>query len=614
LRSGAGLTVTEFSRLFLLLLVCCGPAFAVDREAFTITRYQLEVQVDRTSHVMAVTGKVTLRNDSPAPQKLVTLQVSSSLAWNVILLDGQPLQWLGDNYTSDIDHTGSLSEAIVTLPKEAAPATTVTLDLQYGGAVTQDATRLTRTGVPAEVAARNDWDELSDTFTAVRGLGYVVWYPVAIEAVSLSDGNAVFDAIARWKHRHDRSALDARIIVTEPTTHAPLCIALNAAASSCGDLREISPRDGAAKVTEFSNSLQADGLGEIVPSFAIANYVELPRPTITLLHLPDHTSLARDYVLAAEANDPMLHEWLPGPAGAPPFSPPARGWDANQARVIELADPNANPWQNGSVLFTPLRQAPTATLQLLLLPAQVAARFHSPHPWIQQGLERFLQVVAVENRSGRRAALDYLDQYREPLAQAEALAHPEADTAKSVDSSADNTLLNTNDELYLRGKGGFVFWMLRDMVGTEPMQRTITAYRGGADKDPSYLQRLVQTNSKRNLEWFFDDWVYRDRGLPDFHVQSAYPRPLLSESEKNYLVTATIENRGRAGAEVPVMVQTPSGEKSVRVLVKAGEKGVGRIEMTVAPTRIVVNDGSVPEANTGDNVYDIPAPPPPPQP
>ena len=151
--------------------------------------------------------------------------------------------------------------------------------------------------------------------------------------------------------------------------------------------------------------------------------------------------------------------------------------------------------------------------------------------------------------------------------------------------------------------------MLRDMVGTEAMQRSIAAYRGGADKDPSYFQRLVQGNSKRDLEWFFDDWVYRDRGLPEFHVESAYPRPLLGEKEKNYLVTATIENRGHAGAEVPVIVQTPSGEKSVRVLVKAGEKGVGRIEVPVAPSKIVVNDGSVPEADLGNNVYDIPAPP-----
>jgi hypothetical protein len=72
-------------------------------------------------------------------------------------------------------------------------------------------------------------------------------------------------------------------------------------------------------------------------------------------------------------------------------------------------------------------------------------------------------------------------------------------------------------------------------------------------------------------------------------------------------VTTTIENRGHAAAEVPVLMQTPSGEKVVRVLVKPGEKGIGRIEVPVAPDKVVVNDGSVPEANVG-NVYDVPPP------
>src|ERR1039458_2621297 len=126
-------------RLWLLLFsswfALVAPSLALDREAFTVTRYQLEVQIDRGTHVMAVTGKLTLRNDSNKPQKLVTLQVSSSLVWNAIALDGQPLPWLGEDYTSDVDHTGSLSEAIVTLPRQAAPAATVTLDVQYGGVI-----------------------------------------------------------------------------------------------------------------------------------------------------------------------------------------------------------------------------------------------------------------------------------------------------------------------------------------------------------------------------------------------------------------------------------------------------------------------------------------------
>ena len=112
-------------------------ALAIDRDAFTITHYQLEAQVDRSSHVMAVTGKLKLRNDSKAPQKVVALQVTSSFAWNSIALDdapgaasgpavgavgSKPVQWLSDDYTTDIDHTGSVSEAIVNLAQPVAPA------------------------------------------------------------------------------------------------------------------------------------------------------------------------------------------------------------------------------------------------------------------------------------------------------------------------------------------------------------------------------------------------------------------------------------------------------------------------------------------------------------
>ena len=580
--------------LFLLLQAALSPAFSLDRQAFTVTRYQLEVEIDRATHVMAVTGRLRLRNDSRSPQKFVTLQVSSSLAWNGIAMDDQPLEWIGDNYVSDIDHTGSLSEAIATLPKEVAPGANITVDLQYGGTITRDATRLTRLGTPDDVAGRNDWDQISESFTAVRGLGYVAWYPVALDAASLSDGNSVLDAIARWKSRHQSSTFEAQVTSKAPASQPLLRIATNAPESDCGRV-ESSPRpDAANRAHTVCRNLQLEGLGETVPTLAIADYAELKRPTVDLMYTPDRKALAQDCAVAAEANDSFLHDWL---------------GDANQtARVIELSDPNANPYHSGAVLFTPLRQAQTANLQLLLVPAQVAARFYSPRPWIQDGLERFLQAMSIESRVGRKAALQFLDEYREPLVRAEAEAHPRGDGSSRNFSGgeANNTLLNTSDQLYLRGKGSFVFWMLRDMVKDEVLQRTLGEYRPIADKDASYLQRLLQKNSKRDLEWFFDDWVYRDRGLPELHVVSAYVRALLSEGYHSFMTTATIENRGQAGTEVPVLVETPSGDKVVRVLVKAGQQGVGRIELPIAPRQIKVNDGSVPEANLGNNTYHLP--------
>ena len=152
-------------------------------------------------------------------------------------------------------------------------------------------------GAPADVAARNDWDEISDPFTAVRGLGYVTWYPVAIEAVSLSDGNAVFDAIARWKYRHDRSEFDAAFAIDAGDGKQPLRIVTNM--SSPGEGTLVPEVHGDETSYHLVDKASVVGLGETVPTFAIANYVELARPTVTLLHIADHTSLARDYAVAA---------------------------------------------------------------------------------------------------------------------------------------------------------------------------------------------------------------------------------------------------------------------------------------------------------------------------
>jgi len=581
--------------LFVCSLAMACTAAALDREAFTVTRYQLDVQIDRASHVMAVTGQLTLRNDSKSPQKYATLQVSSSLSWNGIVLDRTPVEWIGNNYTSDIDHTGGLSEAIVTLPKDVPPGGTVNLDVQYGGTVTPDSTRLTRMGAPAEMALRNDWDQISEPFTAMRGLGYVAWYPVSLPAVSMSDGNAVFDAIGAWQFRQQRTEFDARIHVI--SGDAKLCIVGNATTSSCGEMGGTeNPRTG-GRVGQITNSIHLNGLGQTIPTFSVADYVQLEHSGATLFHTPEKISLARDYAAAAEANESVLHEWL-NPAVQVPT-------------VIELTDPNTSPYQNGAVLFTPLRQSETATLSLLLLPVQVAARFPSPHRWIEDGLQRFLQVVSVERRSRRKGALQFLDEYLAPLVKAEESASAEpGSAAKSTDShAADDTLLNTSDEILLRGKGSFVFWMLRDMMGDEALQHALATYRPGADLNPAYFQNLLQEGKKRDLEWFFDDWVYRNRGLPDFRVENAYVRPLLGDPSKIVLVTVTVENRGNAGAEVPVVIQTPSGERVVRVLVRAHQKASGRSQVPAPPTKVVVNDGSVPEINSGDNTFEIPASP-----
>jgi aminopeptidase N len=148
----------------------------------------------------------------------------------------------------------------------------------------------------------------------------------------------------------------------------------------------------------------------------------------------------------------------------------------------------------------------------------------------------------------------------------------------------------------------FVFWMLRDMVGESSLKKALLAYKASDDRDPTYLPKLIQAQSARDLQWFFDQWVYQDRGLPDFRVDSVYS----SKTEKGiHLVTVTLENLGEAGAEVPFVVRFNGGELWKRLMVRSKGKATTRVEVPASPTEVIVNDGSVPESNVVNNIFRV---------
>ena len=194
-----------------VICVLCGlalPSAALDREAFTFTHYDLNVRVEPEQQRLGVRGKITLRNDSTIAQKNLVLQISSTLAWRSVQIDGKPVQFETHEYTSDIDHTGALSEVVVTLPHEVAVKATVELEVGYEGVIPLDTTRLTRIGVPEDKAKRSDWDQINKSFTAVRGIGYVAWYPVATEAAILSEGSSMPEAVGRWIVKHADTTME----------------------------------------------------------------------------------------------------------------------------------------------------------------------------------------------------------------------------------------------------------------------------------------------------------------------------------------------------------------------------------------------------------------------
>ena len=206
-------------KLLCLLCICvlASAASALEREAFTVAKYDLTITLEARQQRLGARGKITLRNDSAHPQKIAALQISSSLNWRSIRVDGKPVQYVSQPYMSDIDHTGALSEAIVTLPAEVQPKDSVEVEIGYEGVIPLDTTRLTRVGVPEAIAKHSSWDQISPSFTAVRGAGYVAWYPITTESADFSEGNSLFEVTDRLKAREARSEFKARLAASGAT-------------------------------------------------------------------------------------------------------------------------------------------------------------------------------------------------------------------------------------------------------------------------------------------------------------------------------------------------------------------------------------------------------------
>jgi hypothetical protein len=561
--------------LVTVLCVLAFNAFALDREAFTFTNYDLNVRVEPGQQRLAVRGKITLRNDSSAPQKTAVLQISSSLNWLSVKAGGKPLQFTSQPYDSDIDHTGALSEAVVTLPAAVPHKGTLELEIAYEGVIVIDATRLTRIGTPDGIANSTDWDQIGTAFTAVRGVGYVTWYPIATEDASLADGS-LSEVLGRWKERVSASSMHMEIALQNDAEEPPELLVNATACASAHQMEH-----------QFVADCTQRPVGSFVPTFVIANYEIAERADIAVHFIHGHGPAAAIYADAAEKVVPMVTEWF----GAP----------RSKAETAELADPSAAPFESGPMLLTALSSLDSKLAGITAAHQLTHAAFSSPRPWINEGLAHFAQALYLEHQSGRQAALDYM------ALHSSALIASERDKRTAVPRSEDevnHSLINTHDEELYRSKAMCVWWMLREMIGDAALKKALASYRADQDKDPAYMQHLIQAQTQRDLEWFFDDWVNRDRGLPDFKVASAFAR---KTSPDNYMLTVTVENSGTAGAEVPVTVKFAGGVIVKQLVIRGKGNAVIRVEVPNQPEEIVVNDGSVPESDTTNNVFKIEA-------
>ena len=555
-----------------------------ERESITFTAFDMDVRLHTAEQYIAVRALLTVRNDGKSPLAHIPLQISSSLNWERVRVLGRDVAFPVAVLNADTDHTGQLHEAAVPLSAPLAPGQSMQLDVTYSGAIAQSAQRLLAIGTPDEVALHSDWDEIGVPFTGLRGFGNVVWYPVSSVPVMLGDGARLFDELGEHKLRMGGAQFRLRLTAEFPRGQTPTVALIN------GQLAPLAVTSVDSVGQEIHGvataSIENSTLGFEAPSLFIAVRAPHAATNTTLWSLPSDEHAVQSWAAAAATVTPFLQGWL----GQRPRS---------QLVVLDLPDPEDASFEAGGMLATSIREATPEQLDGILAHALTHAWMESPRAWLSEGVAHFMGTLWVEKQSGRTQALEELEASRPALA----LAEP-----SSPGVSSGQPLALAIAPIYYRTKATYVLWMLRDVAGDPALSAALRAYNPaadishgyGRDQGPGSFELLIeQASIRRDLSWFFADWVDADKGLPDLTIDSVFPE---QAQAGNWLVAVNISNSGYASAEVPVTVRSDTNSVTQRVVVPGRGKAIQRILILGKPVEVQVNDGTVPETEASVHI------------
>jgi len=552
-----------------------------ERRAVDIVAWDLDVHLEPEQQSLEAHARVTLRNVGASPLAVVPLQLSSTLHFEQVGLEGKPLPFTQAMLPSDADHTGELREAAITPPQPLAPGAEIALTVDYGGAIPVSAQRVTALGAPVAAAVASDWDRISTDFTGLRGFGDVVWYPVSSVPAALGDGDKLFVEIGRQKLM-DQDATMALRLTDEFTGEPPNVALLNGRWIPLGQPL-VMPT--AAYPGVITCTLPATRLGFDAPSLFLARRTAVEADGIRVLTTAEDQDRAQEYIAAAASVDPLVQRWL-GNKPHPRFT------------VLDLPEAGDAPAETGNVLAIPLSSSDANSLGPIVAHGLAHSAFWSPRAWLNEGVANFVGTLSIEASEGRTAALENLNAGRTALA----LAEP----ASPGDGNGQN-LLHAESAVYYRTKATYVLWMLRALAGDDALQSALQSYAPAQDTTQDYFERLLETASHIDLSWFFSNWVDHDDGLPDLSIAGVYFSP---EAHNTDLVAIDIVNNGYAQAEVPVTVKGVDTSDTVEVRVPAHGSVTHRIIFQEPPTEVMVNDGSVPEVEDSMHVKTVKEVPP----
>jgi hypothetical protein len=553
----------------------------VARRAILFTKYALDVRLETRDATMHTRAIVTVKNDSAAALDAIPLQISSSLQWEAINAGGKPLRFARHTVATDADHTGAMNEALVTLASPLAPGGEQTLTVFYSGSAAPTAKRLETIGTPPDVAIHADWDGVRDDFTGLRGFGNVLWYPVCNVPVVLGDSDRFFSEIGMTKLR-ESSAMVSMTVTEEFTGAAPTVAFLDGVPVTVG---ATPPPAGGDLPGIATAKLPETRLGFATPTLFLAHRTLETGNHLKLYARQSDAAATQSYMTAASILTSQMTDWF----GGNPKS---------DLSILDPAEANDNPSEERALVVTNIANVDPKKLLGPMSHVLTHAYFQSPQPWLEEGVAQFMASVWTERRDGREAAITQMDNMRGALSLAE---------TGDPDHDAGQPLIAAHDPIFYRTKAAYVFWMLRGIVGDKPLAAALEQYGATQhrkqDQSSDAFQHLLERASNQKLDWFFDDWVNRDRGLPVLNIEAITPSK--GSTEGSYIVAVTVSNAGTAVADVPVTLYSTDATVTERMRIEPKGRATRRFLVNGRPQQVQVNDGTTPETEASVHRKDI---------
>ena len=485
---------------------------------------------------------------------------------------------------------------------------------------------------------------------ALRGFGDVLWYPVAEPQLFLGDGAELFHAIDRTRLREQNASIHLRIAV-EYKGDPPVAVYF------CGRRRPLValPDDADSPVASGAGiataEFPAEPIGFRLPSLFVVDSAEsliAPLPGSSAGASPSTGSAANAApMLAVETGDdgalPRLAE------SAQSVAPLLQQWfGPRPLTALTILDHDGQPFEDGPLLVAPIDSLASSSANRALANSLTHAWVQTGQPWMDEGLAEFVALLWTEQQKGREAANAQLDELIQPLnlvepdfspssasttptfAESGAPSSPAPGPERAVvarlggtvsssakvgtgDEPLGQPLISAGSELYYRRKAAAVWWMLRDIAGDNPLREALSAWRtqpvsqADAQSQAEAFEKLLEKTSGKDLGWFFDDWVLRDRGLPNLSIVDVTPRllPAGQGHDTGWLVAVTVHNAGAAAADVPVVIRSGELSTTQRLRIPGLSDATERVVIEAPPTEVLVNDGSVPEVRASTHTLAI---------